>query len=256
MRCLLARGTGTRAGDLGHQWLRPTQRWGGRGELVRPFPSRRAGDLIASAPWERLSGAFLVVSAFCFSFPVVFFPLGNAALCRLRGEPGERLAGCEGGCRTGAVLSILHGQGVRGALGARGLILQKRGPRHCRGAPSAAVCQPGLLTAWAWQRLCFPAPHRPQWPWVCGLAFGARSHCCPPGTPGGCARCAPWGQIQPAAVLGCTGLVCHPCHGDVPVLALSLCRGRSRGASGASRPLSGRALAALSHLPGVRDSRQ
>lgn len=64
-------GSGLCRGERGRRHLGPLGREGG--ELAKCFPSCGAGDLIASVPWERLSGVFLVVSVFCFSFPAVFF---------------------------------------------------------------------------------------------------------------------------------------------------------------------------------------
>lgn len=62
----------------------------GRGELAEPFPSRGAGDSIASVPWEGLSGAFLVVSLLCFFSPAVSWvgPRWDS-----RGQSGKRLLG-------------------------------------------------------------------------------------------------------------------------------------------------------------------
>lgn len=108
-----------REGDRGRPCLRPARHGGGR-ELAKCFPSRGAGDLIASAPWERLSGVFLVVSVFCFSFPAVFFQLGNVALLRFSRRAWKAavcLSVCEGGRRARAVLSGSGGCGGRQELG-------------------------------------------------------------------------------------------------------------------------------------------
>lgn len=90
-RCLLARGRAAGRGTAAASASVPSRSARRGRELAKCFPSRGAGDFIASAPWERLSGVFLVVSVLCFSFPAVFFylifffffpRLGNAAWSR------------------------------------------------------------------------------------------------------------------------------------------------------------------------------
>lgn len=118
-RCLLARGCAAGRGTAAARAFVPLGMGGGR-ELAKCFPSRGAGDLIASAPWERLSGVFLVVSVFCFSFPAVFFQLGNVALLRFSRRAWKAavcLSVCEGGRRARAVLNGSGGCGGRQELG-------------------------------------------------------------------------------------------------------------------------------------------
>lgn len=125
-RCPLARG---RAAGGGLRPPAPSSRLARAGwELAEPFPSRGAGDSIASVPWEGLSGVFLVVSPFCFSFPAVFWV----------GE--RRLVGILGVCLSVRLPSILRGRG-RWDTGVAG-----------RGDISGASRRAGL---W-W--LCFPTP--------------------------------------------------------------------------------------------------
>lgn len=106
-----------REGDCGRPCLRPARHGGGR-ELAKCFPSRGAGDLIASAPWERLSGVFLVVSVFCFSFPAVFFQLGNVALLRFSRRAWKAAVCLRGGSQGEGCAERFWG--MRGAAGAWG----------------------------------------------------------------------------------------------------------------------------------------
>lgn len=152
-------------------------------ELAERFPSRGAGDAIASVPWEGLSGVFLVVSLSCFSFPAGF-SVGKRRLVGILWEAAVV-------CLSVRLLSILRGWGRRdtGAPGRRDI-------SGAAVAPAGQVCG-GFAFPPPYGR-CDPRSCHRAGLWCLSRNSSRINSACSVG-PNPALSCA-----------GCPGLVCHP----------------------------------------------